>query len=71
MQTVANSDSRVAFWTDANPAGFGALFLTLNPTSASFSYRSALDGSVLDSGTIRCVDPSLPLHVIYLPLVFR
>ena len=71
MQTVVNSDSRVAFWTDANPAGFGALFLTLNPTSASFSYRSALDGSVLDSGNIGCVDPSIPIHIIYYPLIFR
>ena len=72
MQTVANSDVRVAYWTDANPAGFGALFLTLNPTNATFSYRSAVDGSVLDSGTIPCVDPSLPsVNYIYLPLVFH
>jgi hypothetical protein len=70
MQTVLNSDGRVAHWTDANPAGFGALLLTLNPTSADFSYRSGVDGSVLDAGTIPCVDPSLPLHYSYsLPLI--
>ncbi len=71
LQTIVNSDSRVAYWTDANPAGFGALFLTLNPTYASFSYRSALNGSVLDSGVINCRGLSLPTHGIYLPIIFR
>jgi hypothetical protein len=71
MQTVVNSDNRVAYWTDANPAGFGALFLTLNPTNAVFSYRSA-NGSVLDAGAIPCVDPGiLPLQKLYLPFLHR
>jgi hypothetical protein len=71
MQTVVNSDPRVAFWTDANPAGFGALFLTLNPTNATFSFRSAANGAVLDSGTIPCVDASLPLHYLNIPIIQR
>ena len=71
MQTVVNSDPRVAYWTDANPAGFGALFLTLNPTYASYSYRSSVNGSVLDSGSIQCVDPSLPIQANYIPVVLH
>lgn len=71
LQTVVNSDPRVAFWTDANPAAFGALFLTLNPTNATFSFRSAANGAVLDSGTIPCVDASLPLHYLNIPIIQR
>jgi hypothetical protein len=71
LQTVVNSDARVAFWTDANPAAFGALFLTLNPTNATFSFRSAANGAVLDSGTIPCVDASLPLHYLNIPIIQR
>jgi Bacterial Ig domain/Calcineurin-like phosphoesterase len=62
MQTVLLSDSRVAFWTDANPAAFGALFLTLHPTYASFSFRS---------GSIPCVDPGMPIQANYIPVVLH
>jgi hypothetical protein len=71
LQTIVNSDNRVANWNDSNPAAYGALFLQLNPTNAVFTYRST-NGSVLDSGTIPCVDPSiLPLQRLYLPFLHR
>jgi hypothetical protein len=54
MQTITNSDSRVAYSNATNPAAFGVLLLQLNQSSANFSYRS-INGSTLDSGVIPCV----------------
>jgi hypothetical protein len=54
LQTFVKSDSRVAYKNDANPTAFGALFLTLHSTSASFKYENT-NGSVLDQGTVPCV----------------
>jgi hypothetical protein len=71
LEPVPNSDSRVEFWTNTYPAAYGVLFLTLNAANANYSYRSAVDGAVLDSGTVRCADPSIPVHTYYLPLVSR
>jgi hypothetical protein len=53
LQTFKNSDSRVAYSNDANPAAFGVLLLQLNKTSANFSYRTT-SGATLDSGVIPC-----------------
>jgi len=53
LQTIPNTDSRVAFSDDMNPTTFGALKLILNPTGANFSYIGN-DGATLDSGVIPC-----------------
>jgi chitodextrinase len=52
-QTIATSDSRVAYSNSASPAALGALKLTLNSNGASFSYLS-INGSTLDSGSVPC-----------------
>jgi hypothetical protein len=53
VQTIANSDSRVAYSNNSNPAALGVLKLTLSSTAAQFSYLS-INGSVLDSGSVSC-----------------
>jgi hypothetical protein len=53
LQAFKNSDNRVAYSNDSNPAGFGILLLQLNQNGANFSYHS-VNGSVLDSGVIPC-----------------
>jgi chitodextrinase len=57
LQTIKTSDSRVAFSTDVNPTGFGALKLILNTNGAAFQYVNS-SGTVLDSGTVPCVPPT-------------
>jgi hypothetical protein len=57
LQTIAKTDSRVAYSNDLNPTTFGVLLLTLNSSGAAFSYRST-NGSVLDSGNISCKSKS-------------
>lgn len=71
LQTITGTDSRVAYSNSTNPTAYGALFLTLNPTDANYSYRSAVDGSVLDSGTIQCVGQSTQTTNLYLPYIIR
>jgi len=58
LQDFTTTDTRVAFSYNADPAAYGVLLLQLNPTHAIFSYHST-NGSVLDSGVIQCVDPSI------------
>jgi hypothetical protein len=58
LQTISNSDSRVAYSNSLNPTAFGVLLLQLNATSANFSYHNS-NGSVLDSGTVSC-NPTIP-----------
>ncbi len=53
LQTVTDSDSRVAFWDDTNPQAFGFLELALNASGASFEYINS-SGVTLDSGVIPC-----------------
>ena len=53
VQTIATTDSRVAYSNSSNPAALGALRLSLSSSGASFSYRS-INGSTLDSGTVPC-----------------
>jgi hypothetical protein len=53
LETIANTDSRVAYSNYLNPTAFGVLLLQLDQSSASFSYRST-NGTVLDSGLIPC-----------------
>jgi chitodextrinase len=53
VQTILNSDSRVAFSSSTNPTTFGALRLELTGSGASFSYRNTA-GATLDSGFIGC-----------------
>jgi chitodextrinase len=69
LQTIANSDSRVAYSNSLNPDAFGVLKFELNPSGAAFSYINTT-GSVLDSGVIPCVQslvdtqpPSAPGNV--------
>jgi len=71
LEPVPNSDFRVAFWTNTYPTAYGVLFLTLNPTSADFSFQSSVGGTVLDSGTIPCVPKSTIIYHTYLPLIFK
>ena len=54
LETIINSDSRVAYSTDTNPDAFGALVLQLNTNGANFSYRN-MNGAILDDGVIPCV----------------
>ncbi len=54
LLTIINSDSRVAYSNDLNPAAFGVLLLQLSQTGANFSYDSS-NGSILDFGFIPCV----------------
>ena len=53
LQTIATSDSRVAFSDYLNPQAFGALRLALNPGGVTFSYINS-SGVTLDSGVISC-----------------
>lgn len=53
LQTITGSDSRVAFWDDTNPQGFGVLELALNSSGANFEYINT-SGTILDSGVIPC-----------------
>jgi chitodextrinase len=53
LQTIAGSDSRVAFWDDTNPEAFGFLVLALNTSGANFQYING-SGSILDSGVVPC-----------------
>lgn len=53
VQTIVNSDARVAYSNSTNPGGFGVLLLKLNSSGASFQYVNT-SGSVLDSGVIPC-----------------
>jgi hypothetical protein len=71
LEPIPNSDPRVVYWNNTYPTAIGVLFLTLNPTYANFSFRSAVNGAVLDSGSIPCVDSSLPMHYYYLPVLQR
>ncbi len=71
LEPVPNSDPRVVYWNNTYPTAYGVLFLTLNPTNANFSFRSSVNGTVLDSGTIPCIDPSVPLYYTYIPISQR
>ena len=53
LQTIAKTDSRVAYSNYQNPTAFGVLLLSLGSSGATFSYHST-NGSVLDSGSISC-----------------
>ena len=53
LQTIAKTDSRVAYSNYLNPQAFGVLKLALNPSGASFSYINS-SGVPLDSGNIAC-----------------
>ena len=53
IQTISNSDSRVAYSQDVSPQAYGVLKLALSSTGASFSYINT-SGTVLDSGVIPC-----------------
>lgn len=53
VQTIVNSDARVAYSNSTNPGGFGVLLLKLNASGASFQYINT-GGTVLDSGVIPC-----------------
>ncbi len=53
LQTIANTDLRVAFSDYLNPRAFGVIELALNSNGASFSYVNT-SGVTLDSGTIPC-----------------
>jgi chitodextrinase len=53
LQTIAGSDSRVAFWDDTNPEAFGVLVLALNSSGANFQYVNS-SGAILDSGVVPC-----------------
>jgi chitodextrinase len=53
LQTIAGSDSRVAFWDDTNPDAFGVLVLALNASGANFQYVNS-SGGILDSGVVPC-----------------
>jgi chitodextrinase len=53
LQSIANSDPRVAFWDDTNPQAFGVLTLTLNASGANFEYVNT-SGAILDSGVVPC-----------------
>ncbi len=55
VQTIINSDSRVAFSDDLNPETFGVLKLAINSSGAGFSYINS-SGVVLDSGVVPCVN---------------
>jgi hypothetical protein len=57
LQSFPQSDDRVAYSNNSNPAAFGALFLQLNSQGANFTYMST-DRSVLDSGVIPCAGSS-------------
>jgi len=70
LQTLATTDSRVAFASDANPLAYGALKLALYPDHAVFDYMS-ITGPVLDSGSIQCFSKTTPTLSIYLPLLFH
>ena len=53
LQTIAGSDSRVAYWNDTNPTAFGVFELALNSSGATFEYINT-SGTILDSGVIPC-----------------
>ncbi len=53
IQKFTNTDSRVAYANDTQPAAFGVLLLQLGQTGASFTYQST-NGTTLDSGNIPC-----------------
>ena len=53
LQTIATTDSRVAFSDDLNPEAFGALKLALSTSGAAFSYINS-SGTILDSGVVPC-----------------
>lgn len=52
-QTIASTDSRVAYAIDTNPTAFGVLLLKLNSTGLSFTYQNTT-GTILDSGVVPC-----------------
>jgi len=54
IQALKRTDSRVAYSTDDNPVGFGALLLTLNPGGVAFNYKN-INGTNLDSGVVPCL----------------
>ncbi len=54
LQTILNTDSRVAYSNDINPNAFGALKLALNSSGVSFNYVNYA-GAILDSGVIPCL----------------
>ncbi len=53
LQTITNTDPRVAFFDDTNPQAFGVLELALNASGANFQYINT-SGTILDSGVIPC-----------------
>ncbi len=57
LQTIATTDTRVAYSNSTNPAAFGVLLIQLGQSSAAFSYHST-NGGILDSGTVACVPAS-------------
>ena len=71
LQTLPNTDYRVAFASAANPLAYGALKLSLYPDHAVFNYMSIVNNSVLDSGSLRCHSKAATVSRIYLPLIFR
>jgi hypothetical protein len=54
LQNFTKTDNRVAASDNLNPTAFGVLLLQLSQNGASFSYHSASNGSILDSGFIPC-----------------
>lgn len=54
VQTLRQTDPRVAFSTDTNPDSFGVLLLTLNPIGVAFNYKN-INGTIIDSGVVPCV----------------
>ena len=54
LQNFTKTDNRVAASDNLNPTAFGVLLLQLSQNGATFSYHSASNGSILDSGFIPC-----------------
>ncbi len=66
IQKIKNTDNRVAYSNDNNPAAFGVLVLQLTQGSASFSYQST-NGTALDSGVIPCAHATPVSQAPHLP----
>ena len=69
LQTIIQSDYRVAFSDDLNPEAFGVLKMVLNSAGVNFEYINS-SGVTLDSGVVSCAKagadtqaPSTPTNV--------